>query len=159
MNIDRLIKDVAMRFFVTTNDIYSDKRNKDVVDARKVLYKTLYMLGYTTTQIGEILGKDHTTIVAGKRKIVEDSKLFDIAMEMFEKYTTPSDSIDLELDVARKILLYAVKQGINTGKTVKDISKEIGLNESIILRYVENIVKEKTKKVPDYKNGGYKIIY
>jgi hypothetical protein len=57
MMLNEIIKDTL------SVDIMNPRRNRDVVDARRIYAKILKDLGYGLTQIGVSLGRDHTIII------------------------------------------------------------------------------------------------
>ena len=52
---------------VEPSEIMSHSRRKPVCDARRAVMRQLRADGFTTTQIGRWLGRDHTTVVHGLR--------------------------------------------------------------------------------------------
>lgn len=62
------IAEIAEAHHLTVEDILSPKRHKYLVSVRR---KCIYMLrdkGYSTTEIGRIMGRDHSTIVVALQK-------------------------------------------------------------------------------------------
>lgn len=157
MNIEEIAKEIAIRFYVTHNDIFSIKRCRNVARARMVLYKLMYMFGYSIHQIAETLKKDHTTIIHGLRRVDGDEKLSLISKELYEKYYEPCERFNSR-DI-KKVFIYVIQDFLNRGKTVSDISKELGISLNMVNKYAPLVLQGKKKKVPDYQNGGFKIIY
>ena len=71
---DLIIKLVAEHFNVTTAEIISQKRIKELVYPRQiVMYLCRHMTTDSLQQIGHFLGKrDHSTIISGIKKIEKD---------------------------------------------------------------------------------------
>lgn len=62
------IAEIAEAHHLTVEDILSPKRHKYLVSVRR---KCIYMLrdkGHSTTEIGRIMGRDHSTIVVALQK-------------------------------------------------------------------------------------------
>ena len=62
------IAEIAEAHHLTVEDILSPKRHKYLVSVRR---KCIYMLrdkAYSTTEIGRIMGRDHSTIVVALQK-------------------------------------------------------------------------------------------
>ena len=156
MNIEEIAKEIAVKFYVTHNDIFSIKRCRNIVKARMVLYKLMYMFGYSIHQIANILNKDHTTIIHGLRRVDEDEKLSLISKELYEKHYEPCERFNSK-DI-KKVFMYVIQDFLNKGKSLYDVSEELGISLNMVNKYAPFVLKCK-KKVPDYKNGGFKIIY
>lgn len=64
-------------FNVTTKDIRSNRRHRDIVLVRHfIMYWAARLTNLSTPQIGRLMGgKDHTTVIHGKRKYVERRRL------------------------------------------------------------------------------------
>ena len=63
---------VARRYKITPNDIMSDRRSRSVAVPRQIcIYLTREITGVSTTKLGEIFGRDHSTIIHACRKTAE----------------------------------------------------------------------------------------
>jgi len=71
-----IIDAVCNYFNVSTADLISKKRTKNIVEPRMIaIYLILDFLGLTLDQIGELFGgRDHTTIIHSREKITEELK-------------------------------------------------------------------------------------
>lgn len=69
--INRIIRIVAPRYYVTPFDIRSDRRTKDVVMPRQIsMWLARYTTKYSLPEIGRRFGgRDHTTVMHAVRKI------------------------------------------------------------------------------------------
>lgn len=64
-----LILQMCAQHGKTKRDICGRSRRADVVKVRHLIMIALYVRGYPTTRIGDLLGKrDHTTVIAALRK-------------------------------------------------------------------------------------------
>ena len=64
---------------VKPEDIKSKKRNEDIVIPRQiVMYLCSEYTDYSSTKIGEFLGKDHSTVLHGVQKLKDDIENDDI---------------------------------------------------------------------------------
>ena len=73
---DKVIAVVAEHYHISSEDIISPKRNKELAHPRQIImYLCCIMTSYTLSEIGEALGKrDHSTVMYGRDKISEDIK-------------------------------------------------------------------------------------
>lgn len=67
--IDQLKKDVADAFGVRVSDIDSHRRSQRYTRPRQVVMYIARGLGMPLAQIGKAVGRDHTTILSGCRRI------------------------------------------------------------------------------------------
>lgn len=56
---------VAQAIGVSVTAIRSDQRTRRVCHARWIVFDDLYRLGWSLTQIGKFMGRDHTTVLYG----------------------------------------------------------------------------------------------
>ena len=61
-------KQIAKAHFVPLAELLGTSRMKSVAAARKLLYGALQAQGLSTTEIGFLLGRDHSTIVCALGK-------------------------------------------------------------------------------------------
>lgn len=75
-SIEDLKSRVCKVFRISIEQFDSKSRKTDIVKARQLVMVMLVVDGYTTTAIGRILSKDHSTVVYAKRSIINliDSK-------------------------------------------------------------------------------------
>lgn len=72
---NRIIEQVAEHYGVTADDVRGTKRNKEIAMARHVsIYIIKYTTNLTVTSIGNIFGKDHSTILSSVYKIETELK-------------------------------------------------------------------------------------
>ncbi len=66
----------------TPAEILGRRRFASVVVARHALYVELFRVGFSIAEVAVILGKDHTTIIHGMRKVMGS----DYATELLDRY-------------------------------------------------------------------------
>jgi chromosomal replication initiator protein len=72
ITVDRIITEVANAFQISAEDIKSTNRSKNISLARKVsIYILKEVKGMTYIQIGDVLGKNHSTMTIHYQKITE----------------------------------------------------------------------------------------
>jgi hypothetical protein len=63
-----VLRDVAKRHNLTIDQLIGPRRHKHLVTARFEAYHLLRQHGYSLTQIGERMHRDHTTVLHGMTK-------------------------------------------------------------------------------------------
>lgn len=161
MNINNIAEEIASKYGICTNCIFSKSRKKEAIKARKILYKVLLLSGKSTTQVGMLLNRDHSTVAVLSKSVDKDEELKEYATYLYLKYRdTDEISSRVDLNTAKKIIFSKVKEYYNNGRTLSEISQKIGLSQKIISGIIMQIKKECTeRKVPDYKNSTYRTIY
>ena len=72
MNQDRIIDIVCDYYGINRNDLTGRRRNKDIVEPRQVcIYLMWSQLSIPLINIGEYFGRDHTTIIHARDKIMD----------------------------------------------------------------------------------------
>ncbi len=72
---DRILHTVCKYFVIDEKDLTGRKRNKEIVEPRQVcIYLMWSQLAIPLTTIGQIFGRDHTTIIHARDKIMEQLK-------------------------------------------------------------------------------------
>lgn len=71
-NIHAIIDDVCAALAISREMIYSGRRYKPIVAARRFVWKILKHKGFTYGGNGAIFGKDHTTVMCGLEQIEYD---------------------------------------------------------------------------------------
>jgi chromosomal replication initiation ATPase DnaA len=67
-------------FMVSREELFSDTRTRRVTDCRHALmYVLWHRFRLTTKEIGLVLGRDHSTVISGKNKVID---LIDVCPEM-----------------------------------------------------------------------------
>lgn len=76
VDVNHIIKEVGTHFSISTSDLLSKKRKKDIAKARHIaMYLTRELTGNSYPKIGEAFGgRDHTTIMHGYEKIEKELK-------------------------------------------------------------------------------------
>lgn len=161
MNINNIAEEIASKYGICTNCIFSKSRKKEAIKARKILYKVLLLSGKSTTQVGMLLNRDHSTVAVLSKSVDKDEELKEYATYLYLKYRdTDEISSRVDINTAKKIIFSKVKEYYNNGRTLSEISQKIGLSQKIISGIVMQMKKECIEhKVPDYKNSTYRTIY
>ena len=60
-----IVKEGARIFNVCDKDIYKDTRFTEIMRARKALYLALFMRGASKSKIGQVMNRDHSTVMYG----------------------------------------------------------------------------------------------
>lgn len=79
---DAVIAEVAAIFDVSVVAIKGTSRLRRLVDARSVIARALLARGYTTVDIGEILCRDHSTVINLDQRLQKDHDLRSIVAEV-----------------------------------------------------------------------------
>ena len=159
-----LIKKIADDFGISLDD-FEKRRFKKIADAKRVAFYTLRLTGLSTTQIGVVMGKDHSSVVNGLNTINYYDDLIDKANHYFAWFKANyPDSLKKDKCVIRNTLAEMqeqIKKCLNEGMTnpdeiaFKTHHKKVVIKEQ--LKYVlENSPK---RKIPNYKDGTVKEIY
>jgi chromosomal replication initiation ATPase DnaA len=69
----------AAVFQISPVEIFTLDRHAEIRDARAVVYFVGRLLGESYPRIGHALGRDHTTVLSGCRKVAADPRLRAIA--------------------------------------------------------------------------------
>lgn len=84
-DVDRRVNLAAETFIVPAQAIYSSDRSKHVVAARHVAMWLLRDAGMSLPAIGATLGRDHTSVLYGVRRVERDGELLAVARGLVEK--------------------------------------------------------------------------
>lgn len=159
-----LIEKIADDFGIVLND-FEKRRFQKVADAKRVAYYTLRLIGLSTTQIGYVMDKDHSSVLNGLKTIDNSKDLKAKADAYFvwfkEKYPDSIKDDKLGLRNTYVEIREQIKKCLNDGITSpSEIAFKTHHKKAIIeeqLNYIyENSPK---KKIPNYKNGTIKEIY
>ncbi|MBQ7977342.1 MAG: chromosomal replication initiator protein DnaA [Clostridia bacterium] len=72
MTQDKIISTVCQYFMIDRKDLIGRKRNKEIVEPRQIcIYLMWTQLAIPLVTIGQIFGRDHTTIIHARDKIME----------------------------------------------------------------------------------------
>lgn len=77
-----IVSEVAAIFRIGEDCIYGQSRVRRIVDARTVIACVLRQRGWTFDQIGELLNRDHTTILNLERRAWTDRDLAILSREL-----------------------------------------------------------------------------
>jgi transposase len=161
MKLNEMIEEVCVKFGTSRGEIFSQRRNKGSVTARKIIYKVLTLDGNSTTKVGQIMSRDHSSVVVGIHSIDENKDLSEYATYLYLKYREEEKvSPDIDAEITKKIIINYVKKYHNKGLSVKQISEELDLKEDTV-ELLLNIIKHDctSKVVPCYDKGTYRTIY
>lgn len=160
MNIDELKTKICSHYLINPKDLLSDRRLKNIVMAKKVFWKVLYLNGKSTSQIGMITNKDHSTIVVGIKNLSKFPKDNDYAIRLYMEFRDEPE-LNRNVDYKRyvEIIREKIRKKINNGESLKEISSDLKLSERYVEKTINQIKSGLYKKVPDYKHGTYRTIY
>lgn len=114
MNMDTVINEASKYFNIKRDILLSRDRTNKVAKARQILYKVLTMFGKTSTQIGEKLQRDHSSVIVGLGKVERNEELFNKALYLYHLCYDKDDEI--EQRVQKRLLFDRIKNLINEGK-------------------------------------------
>lgn len=72
----------AAAFQISPTEIFTPDRHQEIANARAVVYYVGRLAGESYPRIGRALGRDHTTVLSGCRKVDGDQRLRAIADEI-----------------------------------------------------------------------------
>lgn len=143
MNINKLADEIASKYGICAAYIFTKSRRKEaILTARKILYKVLLLSGKSTTQVGMILNRDHSTVAVMAKTVDKDDELREYATYLYLKYRdTPEISKRVDIDTAKKVIFNKIKEYYNSGKSLTEISSKIDLSEKIVSGIIMQIKK------------------
>ena len=154
-----MINEVCEKFKVNPEDITSLRRDQNLVKAKKVIYCVLRMYGLTFNQIGRIVNKDHQTILMTIRTMPNGLKRY--ATFIYKKYL--KQGLEEEINQQQATLRKQRKQIIellNKNYPIGQIVFETHQSKEFIKEQVQYFLKNGwRKKIPNYKNGTYSVIF
>lgn len=65
----RTVIDSAREYEVSAQDILGESRTRSIAQARQVVFYRLHTSGFSLSQIGRLLQRDHSTVLHGVRKV------------------------------------------------------------------------------------------
>lgn len=140
------------------NEIFSRRRQKNLVNAKKVIYWILRREGLTYNQIARLVNKDHETVIVGIRSLPDEYKKY--ALSMFSKYKKYGlrESKELEQQTFND-RMNKITELLNKGLTEQEVADRLG--ESLTSVSTDISLHIGKKKIPDYSYGsaGFKIIH
>lgn len=154
----KMIEEVCQHFGCNYIDVFSRRRQKNLVYAKKVVYWILRKEGLTFNQIGRMLEKDHETIIIGIRTLPEQYKSYaQKIMNKYKKWGLREQKIQDEEVFTSKMVRIA--DYLNKGLSEQQIADEIGESYNKVVGDISLYIDK--KKVPDYnpKSDGFKIIH
>lgn len=158
-----LIKDVCFKLGIDWREIQYSKKDK-YSEAKFILYRVFKLLDLSYPQIANIFEKNHTTIIYGEKKCIENPELNQKALEFFCIFKQKRNEIirnETLSKIAKNIIeREKFKDLYNKGFSLLDISKKLNLDKektSNIFNYLNSRCKKKL--VPDYKNNSYRYIF
>ena len=150
-----MIKEVCQKFGINPSDIKSTRKDKNTASAKKVVYYVLRKSGLSFNQIGRAVNKNHETVLATLRNISQE--LTEYADKVSELYTGISEELNKQQIYKQRRVLIEL---LNKGLKLKQIIKETNLSPEFIQEQVQFFYdNEWIKKVPNYKNCTYKMVF
>jgi chromosomal replication initiation ATPase DnaA len=61
---DDLVERLSKRYGITTKDLMGDSRIPEIVAARHEVIRTLHERGLSASEVGRLMGRDHSTVLA-----------------------------------------------------------------------------------------------
>lgn len=159
-----LLTKIAKDFGYSLSD-FEKRRFRQIADAKRVAYYTLRICGLSTTQIGYVMDKDHSSVLNGLNKIKYYDGLIDKANEYFlwfkENYPDSVKPDRLGLRNTYAEIREQIKKCLNDGIiNPSEIAFKTHHKKIIIEEQLDWILKNnEKKKIPNYKNGTFKEIY
>lgn len=161
MNTKEMIEEVCLMYKTGQASIFSQSRQKQIVTARQVIYKVLLLDGNSTSQVGKMMNRDHTSVINGAKKVDNDLGLKKYATYLYLKYRD-SKEVNPQIDVklAKNVISDEIKRLLNEGLSVQDISIRLDISEKMALGFIEKITTEsEVRKIPNYQTGTYTKVY
>lgn len=135
------------------------RRNYEAVRAKKIIYKLFQILGYSTTQIGNMFGVDHTSVMSGIKSL---QKFPDLDREAFRYAEIFSQEGVKAYDnrVRQRIAVEARKKDIvklaNEGKSISQIAEQLNFDEELVNGVLEYYKKNNLLRLRvNYSTGKY----
>ena len=160
-----LIKFVCFKMDADWREVASRRcRRQNINKARFVLYRVFRLFNLSYPQIGKILNKDHSSVLHGEKRCIENAELNQKALEFFSIFKQKRNEIirnETLSTIAKNIIeREKFKDLYNKGFSLLDISKKLNLDKertSNIFNHLNSRCKKKL--VPDYKNNSYRYIF
>lgn len=159
MNLKKIINEVCGKYGTSEEELKSDRRLQNIVLAKKVIWKILVLSGKSTTQIGNMFGKDHSTICVGLQGLSKFPDDYEYAVKLYMKYRDAEDLNPSEDHKSyAKIIREEIKKCLNKKMSIKQIAEKLSVSEKYVEKESDKI-RQKFKIIPDYKTGTYSKIY
>ena len=152
----KMIEEICQYFGCNFQEVFSRRRQKNLIYAKKVIYWILRREGLSYNQIARLVNKDHETIIIGIRTMPQEFKRY--AFYIFNKYRKwglKEQQITDENIFNEKIT--KIVDMLNNGMREKEIAKALNETENYIINRIALYIE--LKKIPDYKEGIYKYKY
>lgn len=161
MNTKEMIEEVCLMYKTGQASIFSDSRQKPIVTARQVIYKVLLLDGKSTSQIGRMMNRDHTSVINGAKKVDNDLGLKKYATYLYLKYRDSKEvSQQIDVKLAKSVISDEIKRLLNEGLSVQDISIRLDISEKMVSGFIDNIQKDsEIRFIPNYQTGTMKKVY
>lgn len=152
--LDDIIKIISEEFDISEESLFRKRRSTDeVCRAKHVLYRTLFDMYKTKSKVGEILKKDHTTIMHGLKE-------YDNLYELHENFRYRANRVDGRV----RGVIYTDKVALTKIKSIK-MGKIIAEKAALIVAEGFGVTYEdllSTRKMLDIANARltlYKLLY
>lgn len=89
-----VLNEIAERHGVARELLTSDLRSEHLVRARQEAYYELYALGFSSSHVGRILNRDHSTVLHGIKCHKYRMRRMDAMVERKEKTIAPTRSAE-----------------------------------------------------------------
>lgn len=81
----RCARRAAQLFVLDVADVMGASRQRDVLDARAVTYYAAHLAGDNYSQIGRVMNRDHSTVMAGVSRVATTPRLRTVAEGIAER--------------------------------------------------------------------------
>lgn len=154
----KMVEEICQHFSCNFNEVFSRRRQKNLVYAKKVIYWILRKERLTFNQIARMLEKDHETIIKGIRTLPDQYRSYAQAiLNKYKKWGIREQKIqDDEVFTSR---MNKIADFLNKGLSEQQIADRLGDSCNKVASDISLYINK--KKVPDYnpKSVGYKIIH
>lgn len=151
MKIQEMINEVARHYNIRPDIVFSGRRDRKTVCAKKVIYYVLRLLGFSLTRIGYYANKDHQTVLHAVQTIPSGLKKY--AQEIYDKY---AEKI-VEDKTIKKVILDETDQIIdllNKNYSAEEIASALGMPKKKVKEKIDWLINNKCfKKIPNYRTG------
>ena len=148
----QMIAEICEYFNVYPRDIFTGRRIKKIVNAKKVIYWILRKEKLTYNQIAKIVKKDHETVISGIKTIPVEYKPY--AQKIYNRYKkiVTDEQLKQELEKIKQHHTKIVDM-LNDNKSIKDISETLEESEDFVKKQISKNIE--LRKIPNYQTGTY----
>lgn len=124
---------------------------RELDEAKRICYLAYRKKGLSYPNIAKRLHRDHTTVMAGVRRIIDNRHCHSLADQILKQES-------LFLPIAG--LTNAIKEKLNKAETIENIADDLSIGIGFVKETKELLDSTcEKKKVPNYKNCTIREIY